>query len=58
MGHLKWPSRNSGENYSPKRKGGRCAAVVVEKDDIVDLMSKACDESFAHINANQRAVAE
>ena len=37
----------------------RCyAAFAVEKEDIVDLVSKAWDESFAHIATNQKAVAE
>ena len=34
------------------------AAFAVEKEDIVDLVSKAWDESFAHIATNQKAVAE
>ena len=41
------------------QKKRRRAAFTVEKDNIVDLVSKACwDESFAHIATNQKAVAE
>ena len=34
------------------------AVFAVEKEDIVDLVFKAWDESFAHIATNQKAVAE
>ena len=40
------------------QKERRRAAIAVEKEDIVDLVSKAWDESFAHIATNQKAVAE
>ena len=40
------------------QKERRHAAFAVEKEDIVDLVSKAWDESFAHIATNQKAVAE
>ena len=40
------------------QKERRRAAIAVEKEDIVDLVSKAWDESFAHITTNQKAVAE
>ena len=40
------------------QKDRRHAAFAVEKEDIVDLVSKAWDESFAHIATNQKAVAE
>ena len=40
------------------QKDRRNAAFAVEKEDIVDLVSKAWDESFAHIATNQKAVAE
>ena len=38
------------------QKERRRAAFAVQKDDIVDLVSKAWDESFAHIATNQKAV--
>ena len=34
------------------------AAFSVEKDDIVDLVSKPLDECFPHIATNQKAVVE
>ena len=40
------------------QKERRHAAFAVKKEDIVDLVSKAWDESFAHIAINQKAVAE
>ena len=40
------------------QKDRRHAAFAVEKENIVDLVSKAWDESFAHIATNQKAVAE
>ena len=40
------------------QKERRRAAFAVQKDDILDLVSKAWDESFAHIATNQKAVAE
>ena len=40
----------------PKER--RRAELAVGKDDIVDLVSKAWDESFSHIAINQKAVAE
>ena len=38
------------------QKERRRAAFAVQKDDILDLVSKAWDESFAHIATNQKAV--
>ena len=40
------------------QKERRRAAIAVEKEDIVDLVSKAWDESSAHIATNQKSVAE
>ena len=40
------------------QKERRRAAFAVEKEDIVDLVSNAWDESFAYIVTNQKSVAE
>ena len=40
------------------QKERRRAAFAVEKDDFVDLVSEAWDESFAHFATNQKAIAE
>ena len=41
-----------------KKKESRRAAFAIEKDDIVDLVARAWDESFARISSNQKAIAE
>jgi hypothetical protein len=41
-----------------KRKEQRRAAFAIEKDDVVDLVARAWDDSFARINSNQKAIAE
>jgi len=41
-----------------KRKEQRRAAFAIEKDDVVDLVARAWDDSFAKIHANQKAIAE
>ena len=46
------------ERYLCTQKERHHAAFAVEKYDTVDLVSKAWDESFAHINTNKNVVAE
>ena len=41
-----------------QRERRRHAAFAVEKENIVDLVSKSWDEYFAHFATNQKAVAE
>jgi hypothetical protein len=41
-----------------KKKENRRAAFAIEKDDVVDLVARAWDDSFARINSNQKAIAE
>ena len=41
-----------------KKKEQRRAAFAIEKDDVVDLVARAWDDSFARINSNQKAIAE
>ena len=41
-----------------KKKEKRRAAFAIEKEDVVDLVARAWDDSFARINSNQKAIAE